>query len=1026
MTGSSPAPVPAPAPALPSGQCNFVDLTQGATGPRCGCRRFWSRAAVSQDPRGSPRGFSPYSQGLSLGQTAVDQTAWCMCSHHACFHDDIRESQTPTPTPPPVFMAPPPNPGQENERPRSIREPLTPVLPELSFHMPPPHAPSTPAPAGDFHTFNKASYPGDFGEGAYALPEEHTVPAKEPSIPDTMSWGHFIQSQPSQPTNLMPTVSSQCLLPSQPSSTTSSVRRKYLAPFHGKGLQTLSGAKSKSRTPLAEGPEDARGHNALPVEPSSAASVDGSPTVANTPRSIRRAEEKHPDPIDAPRGRDLQVLSKTVQIHDERLERLENVSFDGSAHEECYDKHDHMDLRVTELESRVEELENALNDESSDAGCTGGRRASITSASTDTSERAELYDELRDLRAELNRLQRLSIPTHAKPWEVEVVFLPFPLKGVWQEPHEFTSQRAPSGGSLLDADEWTQLPSSSTTMPPPPSPAFHEWRGPEADSEWLLPRACPPDGIIEQRLRSRGLVKMVAIRGPDARSVQQALSTAFGGLGPFSRVQTIGHHGATALSKASQFLGLQQPWVPLRKIHKDSRLRFLSPAEMITPATWDVAFLSSSVVMKATGVQRMYLTQPEAYIQDQDAFGNGWSWQRLRELSRVYPDSQSIELAVPEADAMEDCWSHNERIDDSPSSETSGSIFSQRQAAQPRLRTTSISPSPLVFCQSHTAQTPPFSGGPRSRGPSPFVPLQERRPSVSRPPQVRTNSVPPTNLPALASPGHARRRLMSVGLGNSRVKSHDRHTSQQLRANSSMAHVYAMTKRRRDTRSPSIPISARFRRTTPRWSTTSPSPMPDALAYGAGYRQTTPFYATPFSNAPYVDLRAHGGVMEVEEERGSETESDSGEENDSDGSAMLDLGHPRRRRDEDEIWQDVLQGAQPQPLPEDEPWPGIEDEENQDPEASFQSVDVFVDGDAAMSDVDFDATDEEATEPDEEAMEEAMEAATEAAMGPGPNGIEEDCASQHSSVPSEYPSTQAWAEGASETRVSGDRIEGKR
>lgn len=265
---------------------------------------------------------------------------------------------------------------------------------------------------------------------------------------------------------------------------------------------------------------------------------------------------------------------------------------------------------------------------------------------------------------------------------------------------------------------------------------------------------------------------------------------------------------------------------------------------------------------------------------------------------------------------------------------------------------------------------------------------------------------------------------MSAGLGNTHVKSHDRHTSQQLRVNSSMAHVYAMTKRRRDTRSPSIPISARLRRITPRsrLSTNSPSPMPDALAYGTWHRPTTQVYATPSSNEPYFDRQYHGGVMEVEEERGSETELDSGEENDSDGSVMLDLGHPRRRRDEDEIWQDAMQGAQPQPLPEDEPWPGIEDEENQDPAASFHNVDVYVDDDAAMSDVDFDATDEEATEPDEEAIEEA----TEAALDPGPNGVEEDCASQHSSVPSEYPSTQAWAEGASKTRVSGDRIEGKR
>ena len=62
------------------------------------------------------------------------------------------------------------------------------------------------------------------------------------------------------------------------------------------------------------------------------------------------------------------------------------------------------------------------------------------------------------------------------------------------------------------------------------------------------------------------------------------------------------------------FLGLQQLWVPLHKIYKDLRLRLLSPAEMLTPTLWDVYFLTS-IAMKATGNQNLYVTQPEAYLQ---------------------------------------------------------------------------------------------------------------------------------------------------------------------------------------------------------------------------------------------------------------------------------------------------------------------------------------------------------------------------------------------------------------------------
>src|ERR1700684_4530037 len=59
---------------LPSGRCNFTNLSVGGNAPRCGCRRFWDKAGSQRDGRG--------------------RSGFCMCEHHACFHDDAPEGQT--------------------------------------------------------------------------------------------------------------------------------------------------------------------------------------------------------------------------------------------------------------------------------------------------------------------------------------------------------------------------------------------------------------------------------------------------------------------------------------------------------------------------------------------------------------------------------------------------------------------------------------------------------------------------------------------------------------------------------------------------------------------------------------------------------------------------------------------------------------------------------------------------------------------------------------------------------------------
>ncbi|KAI0842504.1 hypothetical protein F5Y06DRAFT_257793 [Hypoxylon sp. FL0890] len=970
------APMVANSPNLPSGQCNFVDLSHGAQGPKCGCRRFWSRSALSARPgRGSSAGISPgYAGGFPNGnnQALADEAAWCMCSHHACFHDDIREGQPPVAVTANIDTV---NNGQENERPRASREPLTPVMPDLSFKLPVPTDPTM-----DFYTFNEAtSFTNHLAELDDAPRNEAAAPMPEPSIPDTMRWTNLMQSNPNEP-DLLPPIPSQCLMSSQPSSITSSAKAAYLRPFAGRGLETLSGVKSKlSEPPLEHDEIHPQEEDAL--DPRIDQPVDDGQTVANTPRSCRHEDATAGQSL-SPSGLNREAfmqLSDTVQGHEQRLDRLENPSISAASHDACDERHEQSDLRITELESRIEEVEKNINDSSSQASSRHRARrlgvnestGSVVSVSTEGSEyiasRAELYSELQVLRSQLSQLQALSsFPSHTRPWEVEVIFLPFPLRSVWMEPHDFASQRL-SSSSNAEPDLWTQLPNSSSASESQ-LPDLSDWAGPELESEWLLARACAPNRIIEQRLRSRGLVKNVTIRGPDARSVQQAMADAFGTLfRTFSRMQANVHHGSTQHHRVGKFLGLQSPWIPLRKIHRDSRLRFLSPPEMVTPVIWDVSFLRSSVVMKATGVQRLFITHPEAYLQDQDAYDNGWNWQRLRELSRVYADSQSSQ-EVPEADAMEDCWAWNDNLDEHPASINGSQSLSLRQAAQRNWRATSMSPAQRLLMRGTTASPSLGTTRSASRTKSPAV-LRERK--ASRPPHIRTTSLPPV-AQSFVSPAPIKRRVTSY------VQTYERRPSPQVvRVVPSMAHVAAITKRR-STRSPSV--RPRF---TPHRSTSSPSPMHEVFAP----RTSTPFYATPHSNAPFFETRPGRNVVIIDDgamgENGSGTDGEEGEYMDEDedddsennDSPMVDFSHAD---DSQESWQD---GQQPGG-PEDEPWPGIEDAENRDPD---ETIDIHVDDDA-MSDAD---------------------------------NLEN--ASQRSSVPSEYPSTQrAWTGAEEAFRVYED------
>ena len=862
-------PVPPPS-NLPGGGCNYVDLTPGANGAKCGCRRFWTRQ--------------------NMGSPVPDQSGWCMCNHHACYHDQGLREGPPEPQPATQRIVS----GQENERPRTGREPLSPML-----DMPMGGPAVSPTLNGLFGSQDPLpSFVRNVAPEPSPSQGYNELVRPPPSMPDTLSWGGDPQSQ-----YAMPPIPSQCLMPSQATSTTSTVNAKYVRPFAGKGLQTLKtlGATTHAQSPLKQqhtvSNDDTQPNRSRNEEESFVFVTPERPSSCTLRPDV---EERNLVAQGA-----LKNLSEQVSGHEQRLDRLETVSFSAPGHEDCHEKHDHMDLRVTDLEGKIEEVEKILNDNGSVVGRRGNKNddnVSVSAVSVATSftnqptHSQDLYSQLQSLKARVDQLQS-ALPSFNHALEVEVVFLPFPLKRIWQDIHQFKNDPG------ADIDDWTQLPMThSTHTLRSQSPFYGDWAVPDHDAEWLLPRAFSEKSVTDKRLRSRGLIKSVSIKGPDARSVQSAIIGAFRDV--FQAMQLPAHAGSND-ARVDKYLGLKSSWVPLRKVHKDSRLRFLSPEDMVTPSTWDVNFLSS--VMMRSSEPRLFITHPDAYLQNYQSYEAGWTWQKIREIDRVYPDiTESQE--VPEADALEEYWTWNEQLDEPPMAHTS---MSMRQEL------------PRVFMSPSVRHLAP---GQSWRSASPAIvrgqsPSQHGR-RASRPPHIRTTSMPMSAAP-LSATSSARRRVASHG---------------QLRRASPMTTQFAVNKRR-STRSPS---RARF---TPRW-TTSPSPMP--MGASDRPRGTTPFaYATPYSNAP---------LQEVPHIRGSSVARTAIDGMD-DIQGTDELYHVeiyesgsdgRYEDDEDESYTSgsVIQVGPQQPptgrqLPEDEPWPGIEDEahNNDDHMSDGENVD---------------------------------------------------------------------------------------
>ncbi|KAL7926203.1 hypothetical protein ACQKWADRAFT_176616 [Trichoderma austrokoningii] len=741
-------------PQLPGGGCNYVDLTPGAHASRCGCRRFWS----SQP--GSP---------------LVDQASWCMCSHHACYHDEQpRNSQPPQQSAEMITM---PSTAQITENLQALRgrDTMSPAVDLIAAKE------ASAMLESELLSFNGAS-PLSFlqkpiDEHFNSLGQVSTPRQASDSMPDTLPWADTVRRTQSE------SPAAQSFLPqsfmSQATSSNSTIHAKYLRPFAGKGMHTLS-RYNPSAVPLQsiEQPDS-------PLQQTATRSIE-EPFAAftpadeeSTPRPDTATTQIEPRAVTAAAASEaLQNLADMVDAHSERLDNLETVSFSDNGHEECSDNYELLDLRVVELESKMDDIEKRVFDNDSTDDLSDEDASTISSAANRPNFSQEVYGQLQSLQAQVDQLQTV-IPSWNHAWEVEVVFMPFPLGWLWQPIHQFKAD-VRNGNE----DDLTQLPMTlSTSRSRAQSPFLEDWPAHNRGADWLLPRACGAKGVADWRLRSRGLVKKIVVKDPDAKSVSLAMHAAFGHV---FRDMHLYARPQSSQSQASKYMGLRSPWVPLRKIHRDSRLRFLGPEEMLTPALWDVQFLNS--IMMRSSEPRLFVTHPDAYLQAHQACESSWTWAKLKEMPAVHDITESQEADITESqetadvNRLEGCWGWNEQLDRPPASRASSEtprqsilVTPDKESVPPFPRTPSTAPILATSDQNASGASlkwPRSSRGQSRRSSSilqslPQAGVTKKRPArdvsgYARYTPSLTESPPPINIARQRSRSETPNRIMAV------------------------------------------------------------------------------------------------------------------------------------------------------------------------------------------------------------------------------------------------------------------------
>lgn len=895
---------------LPNGGCNYTNLSLGVNAAKCGCKRFWDKNLASIDGGSGKTGF-------------------CMCEHHACFHDhngSERETEVVG--------------GSNTPRQRSFMLDRSPQDVNRG---------GNPEPGGSFP---------DLG------------------LPDSVEWSRYMHGSPQG----LPAIPSQCLLPSDNGSMTSGSQSGYSRPFGGRGLDTLSHVPrpgdpapqaSTSRmqiyvdrfgvqhlqsltdvaTPSVRTSQDeevdlTKHATSVANRLETIVENQGSPTsialrIAPQAPTTQMAFKQsgsgvvdknltsgrginlvlHEQPLREPNDMPMRVAN-----HEIRLDELENVSFRNPAVCDLEESYELMDTRVMELENRVEEIEK-IQGGLSDAASVNTRQSIEGSFLSDTSSALIVAamnnidsSRVEALEAQVAELQAIAPPSYLRPWEVEVVFLPFGtrLHGIWSTRESMTpNSRTGSTG----IDDWTQTQHNSLALAQA-CLASHDqqtdWERSASDlgeqeTTWLMAKACAMNTRVDNRLRSRGLVRTIQICGPDARDVQAAMLKEFGELpeilaeDPFaSQDENTGEIPRNLRS----YIGLQATWIPLRKLHKDNCLRFLNPAEMVTPALWTVPFLSSSVAMRQAGTRRLYVTQRDSYVQSHSDNLVNWTWQKLRQLPRVYPETSSF-IHTPEADAQEECWAYDARLDPPPSHHASAQSSFHSQISQLSIESLPGSPEEQINNEMEmepispsdhfsSAAVSPTTSTPRTSIPPPTIPTSPNRQRNPFRPVHHPRTISMSSLIPIKGEPTSQQNLTT----KRRITSLER--EREVQSSPITASQPLLSKRRRISRSPSRP------RNTPRWSvggSTSPYPFHDNDGRG-----TTPFaYATPHSNAPYVTRS--GADIDVYEDDNQDLDA-SHHEDDQERESTTDA-------DEDE---EEEGGYEQNALSDYDEWQGVQDD----------------------------------------------------------------------------------------------------
>lgn len=412
------------------------------------------------------------------------------------------------------------------------------------------------------------------------------------------------------------------------------------------------------------------------------------PNVANTMRDLSsRIDVLESGSFNYVQPEDF---NQTLGFYDDRIVDLEHRMTEHEKHHEVIEAED----STTSSRRRINHLTESFDSNQSLQSTTSS--ALILAAM----DRKDTEMELTNIKDRLDILESVALPTTYQPWEVEVVLIPWgrDLRGIWFSPDE--PMHDISRTTTQDSEEWTQARGSRhdrtrtslRDMDSSPycgpgamlneatmsdnesgwsSQAISNWATGSAD-DWLFPKACGTNNLVFKRLQSRGFVRNVTLTNGSARDLQAALSHAFSDL-----LEHLSYTNQDDDAVIAAHPGLRASFLPLRKVHKDSKLRFLGPAEMSSSALWSAQFLSSGIMMRVSGGRkRLYVTQREAYIQHSDDLGSTWTWQELRQLPRIQSDQDSqmegndeqCQPAVPEADAKESCWQYIEAYDAPPAS----------------------------------------------------------------------------------------------------------------------------------------------------------------------------------------------------------------------------------------------------------------------------------------------------------------------------------------------------------------------